>query len=199
MKLHLYRCESRIFKCTIEFCPFVGRKFEIVPHMLENHKIHLLTMLENYEDFKDAIDNILKNPIDNRPSIRKISSSDLLQIPEVNYNFPRLRGLLDGDDRSDYLPDNIPNLYDIPSMNPNQSHDVGNTFEYPVDSLRIYSRARRREQENRRNSFSSFGGDNQNNQNNSNNNRDNINRRNLMNNAGNYYFSNSNNNNFLII
>jgi hypothetical protein len=112
MKLHLYRCDCRIFKCTIDFCSFVGRKLEIIPHLLKAHPIHLIIMLENYEEFKEIIENIMKNPIDNRPA-RKESSENLYSISSNlidfnQYNFPRLRGLIDFEDR--------PNLHDRPNL-----------------------------------------------------------------------------------
>jgi hypothetical protein len=106
MKLHLYRCDCRIFKCTIDFCSFVGRKLEIIPHMTKHHPIHLITMLENYEEFKDTIENVMKNPIDNRPA-RKESSENLLPVAPSDfdyngYNFPRLRGLVDFNGRNNF-------------------------------------------------------------------------------------------------
>jgi len=87
MKLHLYRCQCRIFKCTIELCTFVGRKFELMPHMIENHKIHLLTMMENFEDYKETIEKILKNPIDNRAPERKPSLESIDFINNSNILF----------------------------------------------------------------------------------------------------------------
>ena len=63
---------------------FVGRKFELMPHMIENHKIHLLTMMETFEEFKETIEKILKNPIDNRIPERKPSVESIELINNSN-------------------------------------------------------------------------------------------------------------------
>jgi hypothetical protein len=96
MKLHMYRCESRIFKCTIEFCCFVGRKLELIPHMLENHDVYLMALLENYDDFQETFEKIMKNPIDKRPPKRGSTYNY-----EMDYSYPgilpRLRNIVNSD------------------------------------------------------------------------------------------------------
>jgi hypothetical protein len=117
MKLHMYRCESRIFKCTIEFCCFVGRKFELIPHMLENHDIYIMALLENYDDFEEAFEKILKNPIDKRPP-KKGSTYNF----ETEYAYPGI----------------LPRLRNIVSSNNNLIHpndNNGNDFNYDFEQL----------------------------------------------------------------
>jgi hypothetical protein len=59
MKLHIYRCDSRIFRCTIEFCSFYGKKEEMVAHMNQNHEIYLIALLEQFEEFSESMDKVL--------------------------------------------------------------------------------------------------------------------------------------------
>lgn len=61
MKLHLLRCESKLFKCDIINCYFVGKKKDIVDHVVNSHFKELLIMMENYEDFKSAFDKLIDN------------------------------------------------------------------------------------------------------------------------------------------
>lgn len=68
MKAHLFRCENKMFKCTIDYCYCVEKKNAIIEHTLLYHPNELLIMMENYEDFKEAVDKIKSNPIDDRNS-----------------------------------------------------------------------------------------------------------------------------------
>lgn len=126
MKLHMYRCESRILKCTIEFCCFVGRKYELIPHMMENHEIYLMALLENYDDFQEAFDKILKNPIDKRPP--KKDSSPFNYDMEYSYPgvLPRLRTIVNAN------PDNN-NITNTNLLNRNS--DNYNEYNYDFDEL----------------------------------------------------------------
>lgn len=105
MRTHLLKCTSKVFKCTIDFCTFIGKHKELSKHMIEKHPIHILIMMENYEEFKPTMDKISSNPIEAR-SIEKSSSEydhhmmfpmednmpymDFLTIREM-YNRSRLR------------------------------------------------------------------------------------------------------------
>jgi hypothetical protein len=73
MRTHLLNCEGKIFKCTIDFCNYVGKHKDLSKHMIEKHPIHVLIMMENFEEFKPTMDKIAINPIEAR-SIEKISN-----------------------------------------------------------------------------------------------------------------------------
>jgi len=122
--LHMYRCEMRVYKCTIELCCFVGRKSELMPHMLEHHDIYLITLLENYGDFSEAFEQILKNPINPRTPKKKPPADCDLELSN-RLVYPRLRALVDANNsinpmrdlsnRSEADRENI--MYDIQSEN----------------------------------------------------------------------------------
>jgi hypothetical protein len=61
-KLHLLRCENKLFKCNVDFCYCVERKKGLIDHTITSHFKELLIMMENYEDFKPLMEKILNNP-----------------------------------------------------------------------------------------------------------------------------------------
>lgn len=69
MKTHLFRCDNKMFKCTIDYCYGVDKKKQMVEHAQLFHSNELLILMENYEEFQDAIQKIKSNPIDNRKDI----------------------------------------------------------------------------------------------------------------------------------
>ena len=66
MKSHLYRCDNKMFKCTIDYCYCVEKKKPMLDHSLLFHSNEILILMENYEEFQNAIEKIKSNPIDNR-------------------------------------------------------------------------------------------------------------------------------------
>ena len=66
MKTHLFKCENKIFKCTIDYCYCVEKKKAMIDHSLLFHPNEILILMENYDEFKSAFDKIKSNPIDNR-------------------------------------------------------------------------------------------------------------------------------------
>ena len=62
MKLHLLRCENKLFKCNIDYCYCVEKKKALVEHVITAHTKEILIMMENYEEFKPALDKIINNP-----------------------------------------------------------------------------------------------------------------------------------------
>lgn len=100
MKLHMYRCNSRIFKCNVDFCNFVGTKCKLLPHMILTHEVHLLTMMENYEEFQEEMDKVAKDPIDKRSKLVKNAISNDLEIRNIrpvgaNRDFTEMFGFND--------------------------------------------------------------------------------------------------------
>lgn len=66
MKTHLFRCDNKMFKCTIDYCYCVEKKKQMIEHSLLFHSNEILILMENYEEFQNAIEKIKSNPIDNR-------------------------------------------------------------------------------------------------------------------------------------
>lgn len=64
MKIHMCRCVNKNYNCTLKYCVFSGKKSELIIHMTQEHQIHLLTMMENFEEFKEKMDFISRNPVD---------------------------------------------------------------------------------------------------------------------------------------
>jgi hypothetical protein len=141
MKMHIYRCESRIYKCSIDICNFVGRKYEMIPHMIESHEAHLLIMLENYEEFQDQMEKIEKNPIDKR-SPKKIKK-------EI-FEFPPSLNLNDQNEPYDFryefnemdnLIGSYANIYDVDYIPHHQTNHINSNFDrINNDSVQINDR-----------------------------------------------------------
>lgn len=66
MKTHLLRCETKIYKCSIDYCYCVDKKKEMLDHSLLSHPNEILLFMENFEEFKTKIEKIKNNPIDNK-------------------------------------------------------------------------------------------------------------------------------------
>jgi len=66
MKTHLYRCDNKMFKCTIDYCYCVEKKKAMIEHSLLFHSNEILILMENYEDFQNEIEKIKSYPLDNR-------------------------------------------------------------------------------------------------------------------------------------
>ena len=62
MKKHSLNCENKLFKCNIDYCCSIDKKQEMIDHVLNWHMKEALILLENYEEFKPAMDKLLKNP-----------------------------------------------------------------------------------------------------------------------------------------
>jgi hypothetical protein len=91
MRIHLLNCNNKSYKCTINYCTFEGKRKELDNHMIEKHPLYILIMMENYDDFKTAIDKIANVPI----QICDIKKPDLIdhiedEFPYFNFNVRNL-------------------------------------------------------------------------------------------------------------
>ena len=62
MKLHQLRCESKYFKCNVDYCYSVEKKNSMLDHVITSHFKEVLIMAEFYDEFKPKMDKILENP-----------------------------------------------------------------------------------------------------------------------------------------
>jgi len=58
-KAHNLNCKTKIFKCTVKNCKFLGQRENMLIHMQENHSKELLILMENYGEFSGSLSKFL--------------------------------------------------------------------------------------------------------------------------------------------
>lgn len=58
MKKHLLNCDKKVYNCKYDDCKFNGRKKELMQHVIIEHYLSLLVLMENYEAFQKNINHI---------------------------------------------------------------------------------------------------------------------------------------------
>ena len=69
MRYHLLICENKEYFCSFDNCIFKGKKKEILNHLIKEHQIYMLSLMEYYNSFNNIINKISKGK-------NKKSSSD---------------------------------------------------------------------------------------------------------------------------
>lgn len=60
MRVHLLNCSNKIFECSFKNCSFKGKKQEMHQHLIQEHYMYLLVMMENYQTFEKKLNEIEK-------------------------------------------------------------------------------------------------------------------------------------------
>lgn len=55
MKPHLKTCSNREYNCTFDNCLFIGKKDDLMQHLITSHNVYLLCLMEAMNEFDDTI------------------------------------------------------------------------------------------------------------------------------------------------
>ena len=60
MRYHLLICNNKEYFCSFDNCNFKGKKNEILHHLIKEHQIFILSLMEYYDSFSNIINKICK-------------------------------------------------------------------------------------------------------------------------------------------
>ena len=60
MRYHLLICNNKEYFCSFDNCNFKGKKNEILHHLIKEHQIFILSLMEYYDCFSNIINKICK-------------------------------------------------------------------------------------------------------------------------------------------
>ena len=60
MRYHLLICDNKEYFCSFDNCNFKGKKSEILNHLIKEHQIYMLSLMEYYDNFINIINKISK-------------------------------------------------------------------------------------------------------------------------------------------
>lgn len=144
-KAHNLQCKSKIFKCTINKCSFLGQRENLVNHVLEVHYKELLVVLENYSEFNSVFSKYIVNTSKTSKDNSTGSKNQLANTKVSVSNNPVNKFNSDLFGNNNYFNNNSnnPSIININQNNINQNninHKNNNNF---IGSTRTHSKQRR--------------------------------------------------------
>ena len=142
MRTHLLSCEKKVYECSFPKCNYKGIKKDMLNHLVHNHEIYLLFLMENYDYFKTEINKITNN------ENAQEKENETLVIAESSFSSFRMNFLNDAN--LNFHSSNIDNNNDMFWINSNNrginningsNHNSLNSVEYNIESPRTFNRA----------------------------------------------------------
>lgn len=84
---HNFKCQEKLFNCTIKKCSFMGKRIALLEHVKNEHSKEMLIMMENYIEVKNEMEvymNSSKNII--KPNYTKNEEKDFNFYQKLNLN-----------------------------------------------------------------------------------------------------------------
>lgn len=142
MKPHLASCSNREYKCSFDDCTFIGKRDELMKHLITSHDIHLLCLMETMSEFDNTIISQNKKPKLKNEDNDLTINNNLFEIPLINNEDDELSRSLSRDRDHDHDRDRSIDFTEEELENNNSLHNLNhqNRFFFGENVFTNYRR-----------------------------------------------------------